>query len=243
MLTVVGSVQPAKASSILYFSDLSVGPDRMAQALTSSEVTSTYTVTTAASVDAFTTLLNGGGFSLAILFEQNQHDDPGWDAAFDALGGFLAGGGAAIADDWTGTATHIAPFGAAFTGNTNDGTMTVVNAALLPGVSNPLSLTNPSDAWTVFSNGLSVSGGATCGASNSTGECAIVIKNGGRSFFNGFLNDTFADGSQGVNIYVNEITGGLRAASPVPEPTTMIFVGSGLLVASRKSRRKPAETL
>lgn len=227
-LSITVGVQTASAASILYFSDFSVGMDRMAQALAS--VGGTHTVTTAASTTDFTTQLTGGSFDLAIFFQQNQ-SGADYDAAFSAVATFLAGGGAAIAADWTGNLAHITPFGASFTGGVNDATVTVTNPALTAGVTNPVSLTNP--GWGIFSNGLSVAAGASCGATFSDGECAIIITNDGRSFFNGFLNDTFVDGNEGVNLYRNQIDAALAAAQ-APEPATLLLLGMGLFATRRR---------
>jgi hypothetical protein len=55
-------------------------------------------------------------------------------------------------------------------------------------------------------------------------QAAIVVGNSGRTIFNGFLTDTFSDGPEGVQLYINEINfvvAGLQQAA-IPEQASMI---------------------
>jgi hypothetical protein len=177
-------VRQADAASILVYQDFVVGTSQMTPALAG------HTVTTATDPTNFAALLGGGGFQLAMFFQQNSSGSD-YDAAFAAIATFLAGGGAAIAADWTATNTHAAAFGASFTGTNNNPTVTVTSGGLLPGVTNPFDLINP--GWGVYSTGLTAGGGAICGATFANGQCAIVIGLGGKAIFNGFLTDTPSD--------------------------------------------------
>jgi hypothetical protein len=226
--------QPGQAAiDILYFVDLNVGTDRMAQALAA--LPGTYTVTTAASIPGFTASLTGGGFEMAIFHQQNSGGSD-YDAAFAAIAAHIAGGGLAIANDWTLTAAHAAPFEANFTGGTNEPSFTVTEAGLLPGLSNPVDLSNP--GWGIFSTSQGTIGGGSASAVFPSTAAAIVLGNSGRTYFNGFLSDTFVDGPEGVQLYINEIVRlaeGVQQA--VPEATSMV-VWSLLLgvVAIRRKR-------
>jgi hypothetical protein len=186
----MSSVGSANAAQILYFSDLSVGTDRMAQALVA--VGGSHTITTAPNLASFTASLGGGGFNLGIFFQQNSSGGL-YDSAWTALATHVAGGGAAIGADWSRNDSHASPFGTSFTGNVNQTAVTMTDSNLLAGITNPVDLFSP--GWVVFSTGL-VPG--TCGATFGNGECAIILGNGGRTIFNGFLNDTFVDGAEGT---------------------------------------------
>jgi hypothetical protein len=213
----MGAADQANASTILYYNDHSLGTDRMAAALAA--VSGTHTVTTATSTSNFTTLLAGGGFDLAIFFQQNSSGS-GYDAAFSALSTHIGAGGAAIADDWTRSNAHALAFGASFPAGVNQTQFTVTDPALAVGIANPVNLANP--GWGVFSTNMSGSAGAVF----PTLAAAIVVGNGGRTLFNGFLSDTFVDGAEGRQLYINEINSTLAAA---PEPATMLLLGLGAL--------------
>ncbi|MCC6727803.1 MAG: PEP-CTERM sorting domain-containing protein [Chthonomonadales bacterium] len=230
LLAVVG-LGPARAQSILYYVDLTLGTDQMAAALAA--LPGSYTVTTATDPTDFATQIALGTFDLGIFFQQNS-SGLSYDAAFTALNAFVAGGGAAIATDWTLNNTHTTGLGATYTLNTNETTVTVTDPALATGISNPVDLFNP--GWGIFSTGLS----GTTAATFASAEGAIVVGNGGRSIVNGFLSDTFLDGPEGVQLYTNEIVSVL-ATPVVPEPGSLAMLAGGGLAfgvfALRRMRR------
>jgi hypothetical protein len=195
-------IQTARAASILYYPDYTRGIDYMAMALTA--LSATDTVTVATSPTDFATKLASGSYDMAIFFQQ-EGQGPDYDAAFAALSTFIAGGGLAIADDWTRNIAPGAVFDTTFTGGFNETSLIITDVALLAGFTSPqVSLGNP--GWGFFSLDLAVADpAATCSASFPTG-CAIVSGNGGHTFFNGFLSDTFNEsGLPGEQLYENEI--------------------------------------
>jgi hypothetical protein len=240
LIATAGQVQ---AGLILYYNDLSVGTDRMSEALVG--LSGTHTTTTATSLSDFTTRIATGDYELGIFFQQNSGGS-GYDAAFAALATHISQGGLAIATDWTRIAMHSTAFQTGFTGGVNQASFTVLDPALGTGLTNPVTLTNP--GWGVFSTDMSASGTVAAQFSNSTG--AVVEGNGGRTIWNGFTNDSFTNGSDGVQLYTNEINSVFASQAPaaVPEPSSLALFGIGACVAGlgaarRRRREKQGETV
>ena len=219
----------ASAASILYFNDYNVGTDRMAEALVA--VSGTHSVTTVTSLGDFTTQIASGSYQLGILFQQLS-SGPSYDTAWVALASFITSGGSAIGADWSGNTSHSAAFGATFTDTGNGGAFTVTDASLVAGLVNPVDLTNP--GWGMYSRGLSGSSAAEFAVDE-----AIVVGNLGRTLFNGFLSDTFADGPEGRQLYINEIGFVLDGdVQSVPEPASLLLLGTGILGLAKAHRRR-----
>ena len=105
----------------------------------------------------------------------------------------------------------------------------MTDPGLAAGLSNPVNLINP--GWGVFATDMNGSAAAVF----PNLAAAIVSGNGGRTLFNGFLSDTFSDGAEGTQLYINEI--GAVLGTPVPEPASLLLFGLGTLAAVRARRR------
>lgn len=217
----------ASAASILYYVDHVVGTDYMGQALTASS----HSVNTVSDSATFASEIATGNYDLGILMIQNTSASNYADA-ITALGAFVTSGGSSIYTDWSLDAASAALFGASWTGNTNNDSFTISNPALAVGLGGNVSLSNP--GWGVFSMGVS---GSEIAGLFSNNDGAIAIANGGRSITNGFLTDTFADGGQGVQLYLNEIGYVLGDVTSVPEPSTILLLGLGLVGVAFMRRR------
>lgn len=222
----------AQASTVLYFTDYVDGTDRMHQALSAGP----YSLTVAPDLPSFTTLLSTNVYDVAVFFQQNLGSSPDYINAWASIAAHIAAGRSAIGADWSRTAATTS-FGAGFTGNVNDGVVTVTSPALLSGISNPVDLMQL--GWSTFSTGLTVGAASSCAATFSNGECAIVEGNGGRTFFMGFLNDTPSDGVEGTRLFANALNG--FQPTSVPTPGTLALLSLGLAAscgALRRGRRR-----
>lgn len=223
----------ASATSILYFADLSVGPDHMAGALAA--LPGSFSVITATDHTDFSTQLGGGTFDLAILAVQNSFTtEPG----FSSLEAFVNGGGAAIIQTWV-TGLDLSAFDAAYSGSTNHNQVTVNDPSLAAGLStNPISLINP--GWGIYSTDLDISGGSSAAVFEGDAS-AIVVGNGGRTIVNGFLTDTISSASDAERLYTNEIyfvTSGSGSVSVPDGGATLALLGvalGGISLARRKT--------
>jgi hypothetical protein len=206
IVTSVTVAMPSQAANFVYYTDSVLGTDKFLSALAGSG--STYTQATDST--NFLSLLNTNTFDVGAIFVQGSSAS-NYTSAINGLGSFVASGGKAIYSDWSRDSSLAAQFGAGFTGNTNDTTVTISNPAFGPNQT----LTNT--GWGIFSTGLTPSGSSVA-ATFGNGDAAIVVGNGGRSIVYGFTNDTpsssavFAGG-------INQLTGG---ATSVPEPFTVI---------------------
>jgi hypothetical protein len=214
----------AARADILYFSDATLGTDSMSLALNQWATAHPGTSVLSTSSDTtFATQLTSGKYNLAVFFLQNFGPSY-YPTGVSALNAFVAAGGKAIVADYNTSqgSSFIAPFGASFSGPTNNNQFTVTNPSMSPGL---YKLTNP--GWVMYSTNLTPTTGV--GAAYFTlgdpTSAAIVIGNGGRTILNGFLSDTIANSSQGTALYTAQING--LESGKVPEPGSLTLLGMG----------------
>jgi hypothetical protein len=218
----LGSGNPARAGNILYYVDFLAGTDRMLDALTDLQSRGVDTFTQVTSSSAFITQLATGNYDLAVFMIQGN---PAPADAFNALAAYHAAGGRAIVADWYAPDDiFLGQFGATHAGPT-DRLQYSVLPPLDSGLTNPVGVINP--GWNIFTYDLALTPGSTVAGNFTGGGPAIAIGPDGRTIVNGFLDDTFADGIQGRQLYENEIN--VLTSSSVPEPGTLTLFALGVL--------------
>lgn len=231
---VLGIVGQAKAFNVLVYDDNTV--NQRAQAALNS-LAMPYTVGNSAT---FNTLLLGGGWNLVVV------DCPSnTPASWTPLINYIGGGGRVIMSFWdldnsAGVGDPALP--GAFDVSVTADFLTPQNVYRWnpghPIFNNPNAVGNltswddtywvdDGDELAVLAGGVAVAGFATVPTS---GRAAIVLGNGGRTIYNGFLFDELNDPT-GTNLIANEIT------YMIPEPGTMALVGLGLLGLLIRRRR------
>ena len=184
----------ARAETLLYCVDYSVGTDHMYSAFAT--YSSSHSVTYTTSMTTCESYIASSSWDLVIMAIQNY---PSTSTPY--FNAYVASGGKAILQDWTLDSTRGSYVGISY-GIINQNSVTVSDASLASGLaSNPFALTNP--GWSVYSFALYTS--YTYAATFSTGYGAIVIGNSGDTIVNGFLTDTISSSTTAVQLYKNEI--------------------------------------
>jgi hypothetical protein len=106
-------------------------------------------------------------------------------------------------------------------------------------------LTSWSDIWADDGDKLDPIGGALAlagfTAAPGAGEAAIILGNSGRTLYNGFLWDEIADAVNGTSLIANQIDYLLNPPGGIPEPSTYMMLGSGLLIVAAAARRRQSD--
>ena len=167
------------AKDALVFVDLALQNDFVVAALTNQG----FTVTVAVDWSDFNAKLASGNYGFAVAFNQNN----GLGLSYEVTQSYIRNGGCMIFDDWTMNNSFANLFEAGFTGATNMSPMTISDAILAGGVTNPLPLSNA--GWGTWVTGLSAIGSGQVLATFPNGNAAVVRGNGGHTIILGYLSD------------------------------------------------------
>lgn len=227
LLSMAGTLS---AGNILVYEDYLVGTSAVPGAL--ALWGGCGTCTTTSDSGTFNSLLTGGGWDVVIYAEQGSGV---FASSATELANYVSGGGKLIGQTWL-TGGLDALLEASSAGQNGD-TITTDGNPVFAGLGGTISLVNP--GWGTFSQGwTAVGGGVGIGSFNSGGS-AIISGNGGRTFMNAGLTDTYSPGSDGERLIANEIGILLgESGAAVPEPSTFVGMGLGLAALAFKKLRR-----
>jgi hypothetical protein len=186
-----------------------------------------YTVTVATGWADFDAKLISGNYGLAVGFVQYSG---GVGPSPQAMQTFMNAGGCIIYADWYYVDnSRVSVLGASFTGAFNMTTMTISDAGLAGGLTNPVIMSNA--GWGTYTMGLAPLGGSQVLATYENGDAAVVLGNGGKSVVLGYLSDAplSADRQQLFENVVNATLCGNGQEIPVSD--WAIYLGIFLILS------------
>ena len=224
------AVAPARAQAVVYWTDFSTAGNVLPGAMSTLQTFRPFlTATAATSASDFATKVASNTFDLVIYGQQCCLIGGG---VYTALSTYLAGGGKVLAASWFSGDGFDALMGvsqASVNGNTVSG-----SGVMFAGIGGSIGLTNPT--YGIYSRGYT--GAEACLASINSGGCAAQLGNSGRSMMIAPLFDTYSTPADGERFVSNGADYLLGHTSAVPEPSTWVLMGTGLMAVMGVSRRR-----
>lgn len=208
------------ALDALVYVDFATETDFVVPALTAQG----FNVTVATGWSDFDTKLASGNYGMAVAFVQGNAPHP----SLPVIQNFIDDDGCMIYCDWTSDNTYAAVFESSFTGSNNQNTVTIIDAGLATGLTNPFTLGNP--GWGIYSTGLNAIGSGEVLATFENGNAAIVRGNSGHTIMLGYLSDTppFA---MRQPLFENVINSTICGPNPaVPVSNWALYIGIFLIL-------------
>jgi len=194
-----------------------------------------YTVTVATDWVDFSTKLGANNYGLAVAFNQNFP----WSVkptVLSALTTYITNGGSVVFGDWKTDNDFAALFEAQFTG-VNNQTQMALHPSIATGLPNPISLVNT--GWSIFSTGLTATGGGQVLGTFPNLDASIIRGNGGKTIILGYLSDTPPEAYR-QQLFMNLFEGVAPPPSSVPLSNGALYLGIFLIaifIVFRYTRR------
>jgi hypothetical protein len=217
----------ATAGQVLYWTDYSYAGNVIPGAIALAGDTGT----AATDIGSFESLLASQSWSAVIVGVQNFPADS-YGGLVSDLSAYVSGGGKLIGADWSSGDSDFYSLFQATPVDMNNASIMNDGSSLFAGISGDIYTTNP--GYGVFDQSYSALAGGM-GFGPSGGGYGIIIGNGGMTFLDGPLFDSYLDVGQGQQLVANEL-----GYTPIPEPATFaLLLGglAGLAIARRKRAR------